>query len=298
MNITVVSPRRSALGPLAFAGLVGALVACSPESFHGMASVTGAAGDPTGGAGTAGPSDAADAAPADAAAGNGGGGMTALAGAGGNVDATGAAGLGAAGAGLAGLGAAGVGAAGVGAAGAGAAGHAAAGASGQAGQGGKAGAGGPDAGTDAPAACNCMLKIVYECRQDGPSIGLAEYSIKVVNTGTTSIALSAVTVRYWYTLDGTGGQSGMCTSATHPCTLAFQNATPTTTTADESAVISFGAGTLAAGTDTGEIQVQMEGTGTYNQTNDYSFASTGANFIDAPHITAYVSGKLAWGTAP
>ena len=42
----------------------------------------------------------------------------------------------------------------------------------------------------------------------------------------------------------------------------------------------------------------MQGTGTYTQGNDYSFANTGANFNEQTKMTGYVSGKLLWGTAP
>jgi hypothetical protein len=253
--------------------------------------ITGAAGD-SGAAGAAGGAGGTGVAGATGTAGAAGG----MAGSGGATGAAGAAGAtGQAGAGGA-MGAAGA----TGAAGAGGSGGAGAGGNGGAsGAGGKAGAGGtPDAGADAPASCNCMLKVQYECRQNGATVGLAEYSIKVVNTGTTPIALNTVSVRYWYSIDGTGAQTGNCASTAHPCTVTFQNATPTKANADEYALISFASGTLAPGADTGEIQVQMQGTGMYTQTNDYSFSNTGAVFTDEMHLGGYVSGKLIWGMAP
>jgi cellulose 1,4-beta-cellobiosidase len=172
---------------------------------------------------------------------------------------------------------------------------------GNVGSGGTAGAGMAGAsgtGGAAGAGCNCMLKVQYECRQNGASVPQAEYSLKVVNTGTTSISLSNVSVRYWYTIDGTGAQAGTCASTAHPCTIAFQSPAANKPTADQYAVISFASGALAPGADTGEIQVTMHGSGNYNQMNDYSFDNTGANFADEMHITGYVSGKLVWGTAP
>jgi hypothetical protein len=315
-SVASLSSRRRTVAPIALACLVCAATACGgPEAFRGLASISGAAGNPSGATGSGGGNDAA--AIDDAAGGGGGtggtptalGGADGGAGLGGAAGGVGAAGIGAAGVagqGAAGTAAAGMGAAGVGVAGAGGTGVAGvsgqAGAGGQAGSGGKAGAAGaagsPDAGVDAPASCNCMVKVQYECKQDGPSVGMAEYAIKVVNTGTTPVALNEVTVRYWYTIDGTGGQTGLCAGVTQPCTIAFQSASPAKSTADEYAVISFGSGTLAPGADTGELDVTMLGTGNYTQTNDYSFASTGAVFMDAPHITAYGSGKLIWGTAP
>jgi hypothetical protein len=126
---------------------------------------------------------------------------------------------------------------------------------------------------------------------------MAEYMVRVVNTGTTSISLNSVTARYWYTSDGTGTQSGSCNSAAHPCTITFLN-TPAKPGADHYAVISFTGGTLPAGGDTGDIYIQMRGTSAYNQQNDYSFLNTGANTVDQPKMTGYVAGKLLWGMAP
>jgi endoglucanase len=257
----------------------GSAIDASPADATGVAGST--AGVAGGGGGVAGTGGSMDASVVDATgvaggtmgvAGSGGGGV---AGTTGTAGATGAAGT---------LGTAGA--------------TGAAGMSGQGGAGGNAGSsGGADAGTDAPAGCDCMLKVQYECRQNGASVLSLEYSIKIVNTGTTTIALNDVTVRYWYTIDGTGAQSGVCASAAHPCTIAFQS-TAAKATADEYGVISFAGGTLAPGADTGEIQLQILGTGMYNQTNDYSFSDSGANFTDDTHLTGYFAGKLMWGTAP
>ena len=141
------------------------------------------------------------------------------------------------------------------------------------------------------------FKVQYECRNNSTAVAQLEYSIKIVNTGTTTISLSAVSVRYWYTIDGTGAQAGQCASAAHPCTIAFESTTATAT-ADQYAVITFSGGTLAPGADTGEIQIQTFATGTYNQANDYSFSDTGANFVDDMRLTGYESGQLVWGQPP
>jgi cellulose 1,4-beta-cellobiosidase len=172
---------------------------------------------------------------------------------------------------------------------------------GAAGTGGKAGTGGAGngaAGTGAGCG-NCMLKVEYQCKQDGPNVGTAVFSVRITNTGTTAVQLNTVTVRYWYTIDGTGAQSGTCNSTAHPCTVAFQTLTPAKNNANESAVISFGNGTLAAGANTGDVDVTMSGgSGTYTQTNDYSFASTGAQYINRDQIAVYASGQLKDGTPP
>jgi endoglucanase len=282
---------------LAAISLVGLATECGgPEGFRphsgaggqGGSAVAGVAG--SSGPGAGGAAGSGDAGPTDAE------GDTSMAGAGVATDAAGAAGAGGV-AGVAGTGAAGT-----------TGGASVAGAGGMAGGAGMSGAGGAkdagayadaggyaDAGPDVPPP---LFTVQYECRQNGSMVTLAEYSIKVVNTGSTGLSLANVSVRYWYTIDGTGPQAGSCVSTAHPCTIVFQKTTTAKPTADQYAVISFAGGTLAPGADTGEIQIQMHGSGTYDQTNDYSFDDTGAVFIDETRITGYLSGKLAWGSAP
>jgi hypothetical protein len=315
-------PRNNSLLALGLLAATFVMTECDgPETFTGHLGSTGGAGQTglagVGAAGTTGPAGMGVA--GDGAAGMGLAGDMGMAGAGpagvngmagmgpagsgpaGNGTAgTGAAGTGSAGTGAAGTGTAGTtGKAGTGGAGTGAAGTGAAGTGGKAGTGGAAGTGAAGTGAAGAAGCNCMLKVEYQCKQDGPNVGTAVFAVRVTNTGTTPIALNTLTVRYWYTIDGTGAQSGTCNSAAHPCTVAFQPLNPAKTTANESAVISFGSGSLAPGANTGDVNVTMSGgNGTYNQTNDYSFASTGANYINRDQVTAYVSGKLMDGTAP
>jgi hypothetical protein len=270
-----------------------------PEAIHskppsGSAGQTGSAGATAGATGTAGAGGDTGAAGSGGDVGGAGAtgtaGTTGAAGATGGAGATGTAGTtGNAGAGGATGTAGGGGSGGKGGMGGGGAGSG----GGKGGTGGAAGTGGTGG-----APCNCKLAVEYECRQNGANVLAAEFSIKVHNTGTTPIQLNTVNVRYWYTLDGTGAQAGTCASAAHPCTIAFQSATPAKPTADEYAVISFASGTLAPDADTGEIQIVVHGTGMFGQANDYSFYNSGSTFYERMQLTGYVSGKLLWGIAP
>jgi hypothetical protein len=162
-----------------------------------------------------------------------------------------------------------------------------------------------DASSDAPGGCttNCQLKVQYACRQNGANVTNPEFSIVVYNTGTQPVALNTVTVRYWYTTDGTGTQSALCVTALPSCaavSFSFQPVTPAKATANEYLEIAFTmATTLAAGANTGEIRIGLRNSmnANFNQTNDYSFVNAGA-FQDWANITAYTSGNLAWGTPP
>jgi hypothetical protein len=281
-------------GPITGAGGANPGVAGTGAAGLGQIGTAGAGGEiAPGAAGAVGSAGASGAAGAVGSAGSGAAGAAAgasgAAGKAGSAGATGAAGAGAAGAGAAGAGAAGAGAAGA----TGAAGRAAGGTGG-----GAAGAT-PDAGTDtATADCNCALKVQYQCLQDGPNVGAAEYLVKVVNTGTKPIALDTVTVRYWYTVDTTGAQTGMCTGGANPCAISFHAYAPAKAKADAYAELTFAGGTLAPGASTADLSVIMHGTGNYNQANDYSLQSTGDHYVDDMNLTGYVAGKLLWGNAP
>ena len=168
-------------------------------------------------------------------------------------------------------------------------------------------AGGPiDASTEPPPACtNCVLKVQYQCRQNGPSVGEASFILKVLNTGTMPAALGSISIRYYYTVDSNAAQEADCDTAVVGCSavsFAFKTVTPAKPKADRYLEVSLaGTGSIAAGGDSGEIQIRMHDPtyqAKYDQTNDYSFASTGAIYVDAPNITAYSGTTKVWGTEP
>ncbi|MGW6208481.1 glycoside hydrolase family 6 protein, partial [Streptomyces sp. NPDC055089] len=60
-----------------------------------------------------------------------------------------------------------------------------------------------------------------------------------------------------------------------------------------------GAGTLAAGASTGELQLRLNKSdwSNFNEANDYSRATNTA-YADSSKVGAYVAGTLAWGVEP
>jgi hypothetical protein len=131
-----------------------------------------------------------------------------------------------------------------------------------------------------------------------------EFGVEVVNTGTSAIALSSVAVRYWYTEDATGTQQTACGLAAVGCgavSLSVHPVSPARATSDAYVEIAFtGVTMLAPGASSGEVRLSITKTSAtpFNQGNDYSFRSTGASYLDAPTVTAYIGGRLAWGTEP
>ena len=61
-----------------------------------------------------------------------------------------------------------------------------------------------------------------------------------------------------------------------------------------------GAGSLAAGGSTGEIQSRFakDNWSNYNETGDYSFDPTKTSFVDWNRVTVYQNGTLVCGTEP
>jgi hypothetical protein len=153
---------------------------------------------------------------------------------------------------------------------------------------------------------DCKLKVQYQCRQNGlGALKEMSFLLKVVNTGTTSIPLSAITVRYYYTIDSTAAQQADCDSLTVNCSnvsLNVKTLTPAKPTADRYVELGFtGAGTIAPGADSGEIGVRVHdpaNLANYMQGNDYSFLSTGANYFDRMETPGYAGGVKVWGTEP
>jgi hypothetical protein len=132
-------------------------------------------------------------------------------------------------------------------------------------------------------------------------------NIKLLNTGSSAIALSNVKIRYYYTADGTQAQAFYCDYTpvgSGNVTGAFMAMATAKVGADTYLEITFsiGAGSLAAGGNT-TIQARFAKNdwSNYTQTNDYSFNSSATpptTYADWAKVTGYVSGTLQWGTEP
>ena len=130
--------------------------------------------------------------------------------------------------------------------------------------------------------------------------------LQVENTGDAALDLTTVTLRYWFTNDyGSGGLDSRCNYVPAPldCSKvrrAVGTVEPARVGGDRYLELAFTSGTLPAGGSTGGIQVQVfrsGGSGPFDQTDDFSH-TTRSSLGDAPNVTLYVDGNLAWGTEP
>ncbi|WP_369215624.1 cellulose binding domain-containing protein [Streptomyces flavofungini] len=134
----------------------------------------------------------------------------------------------------------------------------------------------------------------------------AEPWLKVRNTGGATVALSDVRIRYYFKSDaGNPSYRFACSWAVKGCgniTGSFGTLAKPTATADRYLEIGFtsGAGSLAAGADTGDLQLRFHRADwqRLDQSDDYSFSATQSAYANWSKVTAQLDGAVVWGTAP
>jgi cellulose binding protein with CBM3 domain len=195
------------------------------------------------------------------------------------------------------------------------AGGGAPGAAGSSGLAGSTGAGG------APAACtgtSCPIKVLAECQTVGSPQEIKVW-LAINDNRSTTLDLTTVTVRYWFTQDAATDMPSLAIDylsapfATANVTSKFAAVSPARTGANEYLEIGFAMGTavVPAFQSSGYLELRLFD---YNvqswdgkQTDDYSFQPcTGSEVAYSspfagnpwPNITAYVKGVLTWGVEP
>ena len=131
------------------------------------------------------------------------------------------------------------------------------------------------------------LKVQYRPSAPAASTNQLTPVIDVVNTGTAAVAMSELTVRYWYTEDGSQAQVYSCDYTPRGCgnvTARFVKLAAPVSGADGYLEIGFtsAAGTLAPGQSFGAIQNRFAKSDytNFDQTNDYSYDPTKSALAD------------------
>jgi hypothetical protein len=180
--------------------------------------------------------------------------------------------------------------------------------------GGTTGIGGATGTGGSPATGLVVVDTDCQAAASPQSIGLY---LDIENTSSAAIPLSQITFRYYFQVAETTDPPHLdidysTTVPSADITAKFVAISPAVTGANEYMEVGFtaAAGSLAATSDTKQIQLRVHGTNYANpfdsmQTTDYSFqtcaagrtANTGA-FAQQTTITAYVNGVLASGIEP
>ncbi|MER5474448.1 cellulose binding domain-containing protein [Streptomyces sp. NPDC002685] len=158
----------------------------------------------------------------------------------------------------------------------------------------------------APAAAAGGLAVQYRTSASGATADQSEPWFKVRNTSSSSVQLSQVKIRYYFKADSASTSYRFaCSWAVKGCanvTGTFGTLAHPTGTADRYLEIGFasGAGTLAPGTDTGDMQLRFYQSNwqSVNQADDYSFNAAQTSYADWNKVTAQLAGTTVWGTAP
>ena len=147
------------------------------------------------------------------------------------------------------------------------------------------------------------VQVQYANRDAAPTDPAISFQVDVLDTGTTNIDLSRLTLRYWFTRDGgTAPLLGFCDYAQLGCgtvATSFGPVTPARPGADSYLEVGFTGGTLGLGSSTGPIQLRAHQAdyAPFDERDDHSW-DTSSVWIPNPRITAYLDGVLVWGTEP
>jgi endoglucanase len=146
----------------------------------------------------------------------------------------------------------------------------------------------------------------YSTSVTGATVNMLGPNFAVVNKGSAAVPLSEVTIRYWFTSDG--GSSTFTTNCWYAAVgcgnvmMSVGTVSSPVTGADHYLQVGFtsGAGSLAAGASTGQIQagVNKADWSNFTQANDYSFNAADSSLTANPDVTVYVNGQLVYGTEP
>ena len=162
----------------------------------------------------------------------------------------------------------------------------------------------PTVGPATPTPVPGAIKVQFYNQNTSATTNELYMDFQLVNTGTSAITLSNVTMRYYYTEDGAQAQTFYCDYAsvgTSNVTGTFVTMNPTKTNADTYLQIGFtsGAGSIAADASVSiQTRASKSDWSNYTQTNDYSFNATATTYVDWTKTTGYISGALQWGTEP
>ncbi|WP_224367932.1 glycoside hydrolase family 6 protein [Hyalangium versicolor] len=148
------------------------------------------------------------------------------------------------------------------------------------------------------------LSVLYRDGDNGaPGNNQIKPHLRVKNGGTTAVNLAEVKARYYFTVEDPTSLQIACDWAVPGCAnLSFQfvELAAPRPGASHYLEVSFRSGTLAAGQDTGDIQLRVNKSNwtNFNEADDYSFKDGQTAYGENLKISVYQNGTLAGGLEP
>lgn len=151
---------------------------------------------------------------------------------------------------------------------------------------------------------NAVFTVSYQNQNQGTSGNAISTYLVLNNTGNVPVNYSDLSVRYWFSREGTAGLNfsvGYAKLGNSKINNRFVTLSPALNGADTylELTIDPSAGSFYPLSNTGNIQYQVNKTdwSAFNEANDYSFAANGAMALNN-HITVYYKDQLIYGTEP
>lgn len=146
------------------------------------------------------------------------------------------------------------------------------------------------------------VEVLYANLDADPLDNAIKPGLNLHNTGTEDIELRRLTLRYWFTAEGTSPLNGFCDYAVMGCNLVakrFSRVSPARPGADAYLEVGFTGGTLDASTSTGQMQLRIHKAdySPFDENDDHSH-DTNTSFATSVTVTAYLDGVLVWGAEP
>jgi len=149
------------------------------------------------------------------------------------------------------------------------------------------------------------LCVQYRCAETGLESNQIKAHFQIANRTAAAVPLKELTIRYWYDDSSGKPQSFWCDYAA----LGKENVSAEFVALKKPLGIancyvelgfSEGAGSVAAGGNSGEIQsrVSRQDWGNYDQLSAYSFEPSCKEWTEHPKVTLYRLGQLVWGQEP
>ncbi len=147
--------------------------------------------------------------------------------------------------------------------------------------------------------------IVKHQNKDGINNNTIKPNLRIINSGNQNVPLKDVTLRYWFSPESASTLNynidySLITSNQINGDFKISDFTYDGATSYIEVSFQESAGTLFMLSETGEMKfrINKQDWSNFDESDDFSYLSTGNAYLENTKITAYINGKLVWGEEP